>query len=383
MGEERSWIMPGYRIGSLGGFDVYINVSWLIAIVLITFSTATGWFPRVYPGQSTITYSLLGFLSAILLFVSVLLHEFAHSLVARARGINVKYIVLFIFGGVSTFEQEAKTPGTEFLVAVVGPLTSLLIGAVAFLLLLPLRGRPSAATAILSYLAIVNILLGIFNLIPGFPLDGGRVLRGIIWRIVGNIRTATNVTTIVGQVIAYLFILAGIWLLFTNALLTGVWLGFIGWFMLNAAQSMRAQVLIDSAFHGVTVEQVMSRNVVTTPANISLQKLVDDYLLPQGLRSIPVVQGDLLVGLITLRDITQIPREQWNQTPVGVAMVPVEKLHVVSPQQHMQEVLPLMNSRDVNQLPVVQGGHLVGILNRESIVRALEIRRHLGIGRTV
>jgi Zn-dependent protease/CBS domain-containing protein len=375
--------MPGYRVGSLGGFDVYINVSWLIAIVLITFSTATGWFPSVYPGQSIITYYLLGFFSAILLFVSVLIHEFAHSLVARARGINVKYIVLFIFGGVSAFEQDAKTPGTEFLVAIVGPLTSLLIGAIAFLLLLPLRGIPSAATAILSYLAVVNILLGIFNLIPGFPLDGGRVLRGIVWRIVGNVRTATNVTTIVGQVIAYLFILVGIWLLFTNALLTGVWLGFIGWFMLNAAQSMRAQVLIDSAFHGVTVEQVMSRDVVTSPANVSLQKLVDDYLLPQGLRAIPVVQGDLLTGLITLRDIARTPREQWGQTPVGLAMVPVEKLHVVSPQQSMQEVLPLMNSRDVNQLPVVQDGHLVGILNRESIVRSLEIRRHLGIGRSV
>jgi Zn-dependent protease/predicted transcriptional regulator len=375
--------MPGYRIGSLGGFDVYINVSWLIAIVLITFSTASGWFPSVYPGQSTITYFLLGFFSAILLFVSVLLHEFAHSLVARARGINVKYIVLFIFGGVSTFEQEAKTPATEFLVAIVGPLTSLLIGAVAFLLLLPLHGKPSAATAILSYLAAVNVLLGVFNLIPGFPLDGGRVLRGIIWRIVGNLKTATNATTIVGQVIAYLFILAGIWLLFTNALLTGVWLGFIGWFMLSAAQSMRAQVLIDSVFHGVTVEQVMSRNIVTAPANISLQKLVDDYLLPQGLRSIPVVQGDLLAGLITLRDITQIAREEWSHTPVGLAMVPVEKLHTVTPQQSMQEVLPLMNSRDVNQLPVVQDGHLVGMLNRESIVRALEIRRHLGIGHAV
>src|SRR5579883_1041559 len=153
--KKRRNTMPGYRIGSLGGFDVYINVSWLIAIVLITFSTASGWFPSVYPGQSTITYFLLGFFSAILLFVSVLLHEFAHSLVARARGITVKYIVLFIFGGVSTFEQEAKTPGTEFLVAIVGPLTSLLIGALAYLLLLPLRGVPSAATAILSYLAVV------------------------------------------------------------------------------------------------------------------------------------------------------------------------------------------------------------------------------------
>jgi Zn-dependent protease/predicted transcriptional regulator len=373
--------MPGYRIGSLGGFDVYVNFSWLIAIVLITFSTASGWFPSVYPGQGAVTYFLLGFFSAILLFVSVLIHEFAHSVVARARGINVKYIVLFIFGGVSTFEQEAQTPGTEFLVAIVGPLTSLLIGALAFLLLLPLRGVPSPAYAILSYLAVVNILLGVFNLIPGFPLDGGRVLRGIIWRIVGNARTATNITTIVGQVIAYLFILVGIWLVFSGVLLDGIWLGFIGWFMLSAAQSMRTQALIDSAFHGVRVEQVMSRDIVTAPANISLQKLVDDYLLPQGLRSIPVVQGDVLAGLITLRDIGQIPRDEWSQTPVGLAMVPVEKLHVVSPQQSMQEVLPLMNSMDVNQLPVVQDGHLIGMLNRESIVRSLEIRRHLGIGR--
>jgi len=374
--------MPGYRIGSLGGFDVYVNFSWLIGIVLITFSTATNVFPSLYPGQGAITYFLLGFFSAILLFVSVLIHEFAHSLVARARGIHVKYIVLFILGGVSTFEQEAQTPGTEFLVAIVGPLTSLLIGALAFLLLLPLRGVPSAATAILSYLSFVNVLLGLFNLIPGFPLDGGRVLRGIIWRIVGNARTATNITTIIGQIIAYLFILVGIWLLFYGAWLDGIWLGFIGWFMLNAAQTMRTQTLIDSAFHGVTVEQVMSRDVVTAPANISLQKLVDDYLLPQGLRSIPVVQGDFLAGLITLRDISQIPREEWSQTPVGQAMVPVEKLHVVSPQQSMQEVLPLMNSMDVNQLPVVQDGHLIGMLNRESIVRSLEIRRHLGIGRT-
>lgn len=373
--------MPGYRIGSLGGFDVYINISWLVAIVLITFSTATGWFPHAYPGYGSLIYFLLGFFSAILLFVSVLIHEFAHSVVARARGITVKYIVLFIFGGVSTFEQEAKTPGTEFLVAIVGPLTSLLIGAIAFLLLLPLHGVPSPASAILSYLAIVNILLGLFNLIPGFPLDGGRVLRGIIWRITGNPRIATNVTTVVGQAIAYLFILGGIWWLFSGDSLDGIWLGFIGWFMLSAAQSMRAQALIDSVFHGVTVEQVMSHDIVTAPANISLQKLVDDYLLPQGLRSLPVVQGDLLAGLITLKDISQIPHEQWSQTPVGLAMVPVEKLHVVSPQQSMQEVLPLMNSMNVNQLPVVQDGHLIGMLNRENIVRSLEIRRHLGYGR--
>src|ERR1700680_1905471 len=225
--------MPGsFRIGKIAGIDIDINVSWIIILVLLTVSLATGWFPQLYPGWSSATYWLVGLISALLLFVSVLLHELAHSLVARRRGLPVKNITLFIFGGVSNIEQEPKSAGIEFQMAVVGPLTSLLIGAVCYLLQLPLRGTNSPLQGILFYLAVTNILLGIFNLIPGFPLDGGRVLRSIVWKISGSMRRATRVATITGQIIGYLFILLGIWLFFTSNILDGIWLGFIGWFML-------------------------------------------------------------------------------------------------------------------------------------------------------
>src|SRR2546426_10702328 len=235
---KRSIAMPGsLRIGKIAGIDIYINVSWIIILVLLTVSLATGWFPQLYPGWSTATYWIVGFISSILLFVSVLLHELAHSLVARRRGLPVKDITLFIFGGVSNIEQEPKDAGIEFQVAVVGPITSLLIGAVCFLLQLPLRGTNSLLGGILFYLAVTNILLGVFNLIPGFPLDGGRVLRSIVWKLTGNMRQATRIASLTGQVIAYLFILLGIWIFFVGDILDGIWFGFIGWFLLSAAQS--------------------------------------------------------------------------------------------------------------------------------------------------
>ena len=370
-----------FRIGSIAGIEIYANFSWLIALVLLTVSIASGWFPRLYPGYPYTTYLLLGLISALLLFASVLVHELAHSLVARARGMSVKSIVLFIFGGVSNIEQEPQSPGSEFQMAFVGPLTSLIIGAVSYGVLLLLGNRPSPIAAILLYLTWANILLGIFNLIPGFPLDGGRVLRSIIWKVTGNGDKATSITTIVGQIIAYLFILLGIWLFFGGDTLDGIWIGFIGWFLLNAAQSARVQATIDTVFRCVTVEQVMNRNPITVPANISLQKLVDEYFLPQGLRSALVMQGDQLAGLITLSDIRHVPREEWTQKPVGHVMVPLERLHMVTPQQSLKEVLPLMISEDINQLPVVQDGRLLGVVSRDAVIRSLEIRRRLGLNR--
>jgi Zn-dependent protease/predicted transcriptional regulator len=314
------------------------------------------------------------------LFVSVLLHELAHSLVARARGLPVHNIVLFIFGGVSNIEQEPKTPGVEFSMAFVGPLVSLLIGALAYGFLFLVRGSHSAIVPVLAYLAVANILLGVFNLLPGFPLDGGRVLRSIVWKLTGNAYRATQVATIVGQIIAYLFILWGIWLFFSSHdAFDGIWSGFIGWFLLSAAQSAREQATLETAFRGVTVARVMNPNPMTVPANISLQRLVDEYFLPQGLRFALVTQGDQLAGLITLGDIRHVPREQWPQTPVGFAMIPVERLHVVTPQQSLREALQVMSTQDVNQLPVVQNGKLVGLLTREAIIRTLHVRRSLGL----
>jgi len=371
--------MPGsIRLMRIAGIEIDINVSWLIILVLLTVSLATSWFPVMTRDLGVGAYWALGLIASLLLFASVLAHELAHSLVARSRGLPVKNITLFIFGGVSNIEQEPQSPGVEFWMAFVGPLTSLAIGVVSALLAIALRGVPVVA-AVLEYLAVANILLGVFNLIPGFPLDGGRVLRSILWAITGNLRTATLWATRVGQFIAYLFILWGVWQVFTNNWLNGIWIGFIGWFLLTAAQTANRQVMLQSLFRGVSVAQVMGPVPEPVLADISLRDLVDHYFLPRGQRTAPVYQGDSFVGLITLADVKAVPRAQWDQTPVADAMVPVEKLHVVRPQQRMSDILPLIAQADVNQLPVMQDGRLVGMLTRDAIVRYLDVRQGLGL----
>ncbi len=372
--------MPGsLRLGKIAGIEISIHVSWLLIVVLLTWSLATGWFPALSQGWSTPTYWLVSLLATLLLFASVLAHELAHSLVARARGLPVKSITLLIFGGISNIEQEPKSPGVEFQMAFVGPLTSLLLGGLAYLLLVASGGGTAPLSAILGYLAVANVLLGVFNLVPAFPLDGGRVLRSIVWKISGNVRTATRVATFAGQGIAYLLILAGFSLIFGGDILDGIWFGLIGWFLLSGAQSANSQLMLEVVFKGVTVSEVMNVSPNTVPANISLQKLVDELLLPYGWRSAFVMQGEFLAGLITLSDIRHIPRDEWAQTPVGLAMTPLERLHAVAPQQSLNDVLPLMVGRDVNQMPVVEDGRLAGVLSREDIMRFLEIRRGLGL----
>lgn len=372
--------MPGsFRIGTIAGIEISLHVSWFIILVLLTWSLATSWFATLDPGWSPVTYWVVSVLASLLLFCSVLAHELAHSLVARARGLPVKNITLLIFGGISNIEREPERPGVEFQMALVGPLTSLLIGGLSFLLLWIIRSGTSPLAAILGYLAVTNTLLGLFNLLPGFPLDGGRVLRAIVWKLSGSMLRATRVATFVGQLVAYLLIFGGIWLIIGGNFFNGIWLGFIGWFLLSGAQSANTQATLEAMFKGSTVGEVMNPHPATAPANISLHKLVEELLLPHGWRSAFVVQAEQLAGLITLSDIRPIPREQWAQTPVGFAMIPLEKLHTVSPQQNFNEVLPLMVAQDINQVPVVTNGQLVGALSREDIVRSVEIRRGLGL----
>lgn len=366
------------RLGKIAGISIEINFSWLIILVLLTVSLAASWFPQAAPGLAPGAYWVAGFIAAVLLFAAVLLHELAHSLVARARGLPVKRITLFIFGGVSDLEQEPRTPGLEFQIAVVGPLTSLIVAAICWAIALALRGIPIIG-AMFSYLAITNALLAVFNLIPGFPLDGGRVLRSILWKISGNLRTATRWATRVGQTVALLFILGGIWVFFAGNFLDGLWLGFIGWFLFSTAQAANANVMLDSLFGRVTVGEVMNPNPLTVQPNISLQELVDQYLLPRAVRAAPVTAGDQLLGLISLTDIRQIPREQWAQTPVWQAMIPRNRLIVASPHQRLSEVLGLMARRNIHQVPVVQGDRLVGMISRDAIMRFLEVRRGLGL----
>ena len=362
------------RLGKLAGIDISIHISWFIILVLLTWSLASGWFPQFFPGWSASAYWLTALISALLLFLCVLIHELAHSLVARAYGQTVKGITLFVFGGVAQIGQEAERPGVEFQVAIVGPLASFLLAGLAFLLLLPLNNN-NPVVAVLDYLAISNLLLGIFNLIPGFPLDGGRVFRSIVWKATGNFQRATRIASFVGQSCGFLFILLGIIAFFTGGFINGLWIAFIGWFLLNAAQSANTQVIAQSTLQGVTVKQVMNPRPVTVPANISLQKLLDDYFLPAGIRAAPVAEGDSLSGLITFTDIGRVERDRWANTPVGHAMRSIEDIAVASPEQSLYDALQEMVARDINQLPVMQDGHLVGLLNRESILRYLQVHQ--------
>jgi Zn-dependent protease/CBS domain-containing protein len=372
--------MPGsLHVGKIAGISIDINYSWLIILVLLTVSLAIDWFPATIPGLSTGAYWGIGLIAAILLFASVLAHELAHSLVARARGLPVKSITLFIFGGVSNLEQEPHSAGVEFQITIVGPLASLIIGGIAWEVGRVVVGVSRPLAAILIYLGLTNVLLGVFNLIPGFPLDGGRVLRSIIWEASGNLRTATRWAARVGQVIAYLFILAGLWEFFIGNFLDGLWIGFTGWFLLTAAQSANTHAMLESLLRGVSVGEVMNPYPITVPAGMALQELVDGYLLPRGRRAALVTQWDQLAGLVTLSDVRHVPREQWSQLPVSAVMVPLPKLLTVRPQQSLNDVLPLMANRDVNQAPVLDGERLVGMLSRDAIVRFLEVRRGLGV----
>ena len=370
--------MPGsFRLGKIAGIDIYAHLSWFIVLVLLTWSLASGWFVQLFPGWSTPTYWITAFISALLLFVCVLLHELAHSLIAQVHGLTVKNITLFIFGGVATIEEEMKRPGIEFQIAVVGPITSLFLAAIAFLLAWPFRGSNSPTEAVLDYLAASNFLLGVFNLIPGFPLDGGRVLRSIAWKITGNIQKSTRIASYAGQAIAFVFILLGIAAFFTGNFFNGLWSIFIGWFLLNAAQTANTQILLQNTLQGVPVDKVMNPRPVAVPANISLQKLVDEYFVPQGLQAAPVVQGEYLAGLITLTDIARVGRERWAYTPVGHVMRLLEQVYITTPEQPLHDLLEVMVTRGINQIPVVQDGRLVGLLSRESILRYLQVRQSL------
>lgn len=365
------------QLGRVGGISISINYSWVIIFVLLAASLALGWFPFLLPGAGQAAYWVMAIIGTLLFFLSVLAHELAHSLVARGRGLPVSSITLFIFGGVSNLQQEPRSAAEEFVISVVGPVTSLVIGTIAWGIGLALGARVAAVAAVLVYLGYSNVLLGIFNLVPGFPLDGGRVLRSIIWAVTRNGALATRWAVRVGEVIAVLFILWGIWQFFTGNILGGIWIGFIGWFLLTSAQAAGGQQMMDTLLRDVSVAQVMDQHPTAVAANISLDQLVNEYLLPSGQRAVAVEQLEQLVGMVTLRDVHAWPREQWAHVPVSYVMVPFSRLHTVAPDAPLAEAMQRMAREDVNQLPVVVDGHLRGMLTRAGVMRYLEYRRSL------
>ncbi len=368
--------MPGsLRIGKIIGIDLYIHAGWLIILVLLTWSLAGDRFVQLAPTWTGSTYWITALITSLLFFVSVLAHELAHALLTRAHGLTVTRMTLFIFGGIEDLEQAPRSPASELQIALVGPGTSLLLAALSYGLALPFAGTGTPEEAVLDYLTFINLSLGLINLLPGFPLDGGRVMRSLLWKFSGNYRQAARTATLAGQGCAYLLILLGIGGFFTGNLFNGLWTIFIGWFLLSAGQSAHMQELIYSALREVTVRSAMNPSPVTVPANISIQKLIDEYFQPLNLSYAPVMQGDYLAGLITLMEISHVQRENWGKTPVGYIMRLKEQLFIITPDQPLSSVLQSMVTRNIDLIPVVQDDLLVGVLTLESVISYLQQRR--------
>lgn len=366
------------KLGRILGIPIGVHASWFLIFALITWSLSTGFFPPEYPGLPTTWYWILGVLTSLLFFGSVLVHELGHSVMALRHGINVRGITLFIFGGVAQIEREPDTPGAEFRIAVAGPLTSLVLGVSFAVLWLFDRGIPYLA-APSAWLMRINLMLAFFNLIPGFPLDGGRVLRAIVWKFTGNFERATRVASSAGQLVAAGFIGLGIVNMLGGNVLNGLWLVMIGWFLQNAAATTYAQVNAQQSLRGVRVAQVMSRECPVVPGQLALSRLVEDYVLTGGRRCFLVQGEDSLPGILTLRDIAQVPRAQWGEVAVQQIVRPGRQVVFVNPQTDLLSALRIMDDANVNQVPVIENGVLVGMLSREHMLHYARARAELGI----
>lgn len=395
-------LRSGFSLGRIAGINVTIDWSWIFIFLLVTWNLAAGVFPTIHPDWGPGLSWTVGIVASLLFFSSVLAHELAHSLVAKARGLPVRRITLFLFGGVSNIEKEPPSPGTEFLVAIVGPLTSFLLGVIFIFTGLSMAGldvpanvgqtRPLLAQlgpvpTMLLWLGGINLLLAAFNLIPGFPLDGGRVLRSIFWAATDNLRRATRWATAVGQIIAWLFILAGIAMIFGvqlpvfgTGVVSGLWLAFIGWFLNNAAAQSYQQVVVQDILEGVPVARLMKANAPTVPPGIRVSELVDNYIMGTDERAFPVVDQDRLMGMVCLEDVRKVPRADWENIPVDKIMTPAEQLDVVAPREDVTDALSKFGRHDVSQMPVVQNGSLVGMLRRRDIMRWLELNSESAAG---
>jgi Zn-dependent protease len=357
------------------GIPIRIHFSWIIIFGLVTLSLVTEYFPHVsryrWPAA---TYWIVGIVTSLLFFLSVLLHELAHSVVARQRGIKVRDIVLFIFGGVSELGDEPGSAQTEFIMALVGPLTSFAIGVVSLVLYLFTRTVSEPVSAVARYLGVINLILGVFNLIPGFPLDGGRVLRAILWGVTGDLKRSTRWASRTGSVIAYGFIFGGIcWLVFLRDFWNGLWFAFIGWFLNNAAQSSYANMLIKHVLGGHAAGEIVNRNCARVPPDLPMDVVVNQYILAEGLRCLPVVEGERLMGLVTWQSVRAAPPEQWSRMRAVDAMIPIERVKMVRPDCDLWNALEEMNSEGTSQLAVAQDGQLVGLLTRDAIGGFLQL----------
>ena len=367
-----------FSIGKIGGVEIRIDYSWFVIFVMVFWLLGASVFPAEYPDWTTFLTFATAFFATILFFFSVLAHELAHSFVTIATGGDVKDITLFLFGGAAQIKDEPDKPGKEFWMALVGPLTSIALGLIFLLLLRPAFRSIEPLAALFLWLGRINLLLAVFNLIPGFPLDGGRVLRAVIWKYSNNFIKATKISSTVGKAVAYTFIFLGIFRVMGGDL-GGLWIAFIGWFLSNAAAVSYRQVAIIDALQGFRVGSIMETDCPAVPGNLKLGEFVHDYLLRSARRCFPVIEDERLLGLMTIHALKRYPRQEWDNISVMEAMIPREKLFSGSSEDDLSEVFKRLSQKDVNQLVITDGDRFAGMLSRERLLFFLRTRAELGI----
>lgn len=369
------------KLGTVFGVELGLHYSWLVIALLITFSLAQQFHAVNRDWSETLVWST-AILTGVLFFACLFAHELSHALVARARGLPIHKITLFLLGGVAQMEKEAADPKTEFWMAIVGPITSAVLGLILLALAIaagwaPTRSPLTPGTALLVWLGYINLALAAFNMIPGFPLDGGRVLRAFLWWSTHDVQRATRAAVRVGQVIAVIFIAFGVFRFFAGAGLGGLWLAFIGWFLLQAATATDLQARAGKLLSGLRVKDLMSTDFATVNPNASLQEVVEEQFMRTGRRCCLVVDNGHMLGLITPNEIRGIDPKTWPSKRVADVMRAADKVHFVSPEMPALEVLETMGRENVHQLPVLSNGRLEGIVTRAHILQVLRSRSEL------
>jgi len=368
------------KLGRIMGIPVRIHYTMWFVFVLIAWSLASGYMPSQYPGLGVATYWAIGITSSVILFASVLVHELSHSYIAKKNGLPIGRITLFFFGGVSEMTEEPQDPGLEIRMAAAGPLMSFLIAAVLGSLwyLGGFANAPVAVTATLGYGALINAVLGIFNLLPAFPLDGGRVFRGSIWKRSKNLIEATRTATRVSEAISLLMMLGGFAAIILGDFVNGIWIIFLGWFIRSGAETSLRQTLVGGALAGIMVRDIMTPDVQTVPGNITVQQLVHEYFLVHPHGGYPVVEDGHVLGVVTMQCVRLVPKERRETVTVKEAMIPCEEAVTVGPSASALDALNTMARRNVGRLLVLDGPQLLGVLTRGDLMRTIRTRQELG-----
>jgi len=369
----------GVKLFKVLGFEVRIDASWLLLAILIILSLTGGYFPFHYKGLSTTAYVVMGVIAAVGLFASIVFHELCHSLVARRMGLPMKGITLFMFGGVAQMDEESRTPKVEFLMAIAGPVASIGLAGVFYLLYIGLKAAQAATvvTGVLGYLAWINLILACFNLLPAFPLDGGRVLRAGLWAWKKNLRWATRIASDAGSAFGVVLIILGILSLLGGNPVGGLWWALIGMFLRGISHGSYRQVVIRETLSGEPVRRFMREEPVTVPSNITVGELVNDYVYRHHFKMYPVLDGAKLTGCVSTRDIKNVPREEWDDRQVADIASACTDTNTIAPDADATDALETMNKTENSRLMVVDNDRLLGVVSLKDMLKFLAVKLDL------